>query len=63
MGNEYLKQPYDKESIETELRKIVTPTTIFNVKQKGQQFCTKAMAAAGLCAMGLASSCSLFNGW
>ena len=62
MGNEYLTQPYDKESIETELRKIVTPTTIFNVKQKGQQFCTKAMAAAGLCAMGLAAAAPYLMG-
>lgn len=62
MGNEYLTQPYDKESIETELRKIVTPTTIFNLKQKGQQFCTKAMAAAGLCAMGVAAAAPYLMG-
>lgn len=62
MGNEYLTQPYDKESIETELRKIVTSTPIFNVKQNGQQFCTKAMAAAGLCAMGLAAAAPYLMG-
>lgn len=58
MGDEYLTKPYDKESIASELRKLVPPSLRF----RASQYCTKAMALAGLCSMGAAIAAPYFMG-
>ena len=57
-GDKYLTNPYDKESIKSEFRKLAPPSLRF----RASQYCTKAMALAGLCAMGAAVAAPYFMG-